>query len=434
MDDKAPLDKKEIHEMFDGIDDFSREILARKNRGLLLNCIDKLGSVIKRVGRSQIVPPLGMIFRAFALTPLGKVRVVLVGQDPFINKGEAVGLSFSVPRGVAVPPSTKNIYACLLNHKLITAAPEHGDLTAWAKQGVLMLNCALTTELKKSNAHADIWREYTDQIIREISALPQKIIFILFGSFAQKKASLIDPRHVILTWGHPSPLNAQNRHDGPGHFKYCDVFVRVNSILEHPINWDPDALGIRGVTQDDPRPPCQDTSATGSPSRKLWIFCDGSGGNGHPGCIATYGYYMTDGLICAEKSGPAEGAASNNRGELTAIKFALEFLHDNAHLFSFDSVVLVTDSKYSMNCLDKWYEKWKRTGRVKKNLDLIGSAYDTLRRLRDKFPVEFRHCYSHRDEPPRDSLDWFIWRGNYIADSLCTRAAKIQESLQIQGD
>ena len=188
----------------------------------------------KEAGKT-IFPPGPLIFNAFNKTPFDALKVVVLGQDPYHNPGEAMGLSFSVPRGVKTPPSLANIYK-EIKQSLDIQPPNHGDLSAWADQGVLLLNAMLTVEARKPASHQKIgWQTFTDAVIRCISDQKEGVVFLLWGNFARSKKVLIDDtRHFILESAHPSPL-AGNAFQGCGHF------VRTNQLLEKqgksPINW-----------------------------------------------------------------------------------------------------------------------------------------------------------------------------------------------------
>ncbi len=182
-----------------------------------------------------IYPPGPFIFNAFNTTPLDKVEVVILGQDPYHGPGQAMGLSFSVPKGVAIPASLKNIYK-ELNRDLGIEIPKHGDLTSWAKQGVFLLNAILTVEHRKAGSHKNIgWQTFTDGVIKTISDRCEGVVFLLWGNFAKNKKTLINEmKHFVLESVHPSPL-AGNGFQGCGHFS------KTNELLEKkgkkPINW-----------------------------------------------------------------------------------------------------------------------------------------------------------------------------------------------------
>lgn len=184
---------------------------------------------------ATIFPPGSLIFNAFELTPFDKVRVVILGQDPYHNPGQAMGLCFSVPKKAAVPASLKNIYKELKRDVGIDI-PGHGDLTSWAQQGVFLLNTILTVEQNKAGSHSNIgWHLFTDAVIRLLSQEREGLIFLLWGNYAKSKKPLIDiKKHIVLEAAHPSPL-ARDAFNG------CAHFSQVNSILkqrgEKPINW-----------------------------------------------------------------------------------------------------------------------------------------------------------------------------------------------------
>lgn len=172
-----------------------------------------------------IYPPGPLIFNAFNTTPFDEVKVVILGQDPYIKPGEAMGLSFSVPKGVRVPPSLQNIYK-ELKEDLACPIPSHGDLTKWAEQGVFLLNASLTVERGNSNSHAKIgWHTFTDAVIKTLSDKKEGLVFMLWGNFAKQKAALIDRfRHLVLEAAHPSPL-AGGAYSGSRHFSKANEFL-----------------------------------------------------------------------------------------------------------------------------------------------------------------------------------------------------------------
>jgi len=190
----------------------------------------------KKAGNT-VYPPGNLIFNAFNATPFEEVKVVILGQDPYHGPGQAMGLSFSVQHNVGVPPSLINIYK-ELETDLDFKVPGHGDLTAWANQGVFLLNASLTVRAREANSHQKIgWQKFTDAVIRNLSSKREGIVFLLWGGFAKKKASLIDKeRHHVLTSGHPSPLSA-NR----GYWFGNKHFSKTNELLKsqgkQPVNW-----------------------------------------------------------------------------------------------------------------------------------------------------------------------------------------------------
>lgn len=189
---------------------------------------------MKQEGK-EIYPPGKAIFQAYNLVPPGNVKAVIIGQDPYHNPGEAMGLSFSVPRGVNVPPSLKNIYK-ELHSDIGMKIPSHGDLTSWANEGVLLLNAILTVEKNQAASHRNLgWQKFTDRTIEYLSDQFTGIVFMLWGNFAKGKKSLIDPsRHLVLESAHPSPL-AGNAFQGCKHFsKANEYLVKMN---KKQIDW-----------------------------------------------------------------------------------------------------------------------------------------------------------------------------------------------------
>jgi uracil-DNA glycosylase len=168
-----------------------------------------LGELVAREYAEQTVfPPLPDLFTAYRLCPLAQTRVMILGQDPYFKPGQAHGLSFSVRRPTPVPPSLRNVYK-ELHDDLGVPVARHGDLTHWAEQGVLLLNAILTVRSGKAGSHAGAgWEEFTDATIQVLDAAPQRVVFVLWGSYARKKAALVtNPGHVVLEAGHPSPMN-----------------------------------------------------------------------------------------------------------------------------------------------------------------------------------------------------------------------------------
>lgn len=182
-----------------------------------------------------IYPPGPLIFNAFNTTPFANVKVVILGQDPYHNPGEAMGLSFSVPKGVRIPPSLQNIYKEILAD-LGFPNPPHGDLTAWAKQGVFLLNAMLTVEKNNAGSHKQIgWQFFTDAVIKKLSDERAHLVFMLWGNFAKKKKDLIDThKHLVLESAHPSPL-AGNAFSGCRHFSKANNYLKMNGL--EPIDW-----------------------------------------------------------------------------------------------------------------------------------------------------------------------------------------------------
>ena len=185
---------------------------------------------------TQVFPAARNIFRAFDKCPLEKLKVVIIGQDPYHDFNQAHGLCFSVQDGVRVPPSLENIYK-ELNRDLGKPIPTSGNLTHWAEQGVLLLNATLTVEAHRAGSHQGKgWEELTDAAIQALNNQRENVVFMLWGSYAQRKGQFIDRRrHLVLTAVHPSPLSAYRGFIGCGHFSQANAYLQQHG--QTPINW-----------------------------------------------------------------------------------------------------------------------------------------------------------------------------------------------------
>ena len=192
----------------------------------------------------QVFPPPEDLFTAFHLTPLSQVKVVILGQDPYHNIGQAHGLSFSVREGIEIPPSLENIYQ-ELHEELGCYIPDNGYLVKWAEQGVLMLNAVLTVRAHRAHSHAGKgWEHFTDAAIKAVNGQDRPVVFLLWGRDARnKKAMLNNPNHLILEAPHPSPLSAYRGFFGCGHFKAANEFLAAHG--ETPVDWQIENTGDR---------------------------------------------------------------------------------------------------------------------------------------------------------------------------------------------
>jgi len=190
----------------------------------------------ERAQGKTIYPAGSHIFNAFQKTPLPNVKAVILGQDPYHGPGQAMGLSFSVPRGVPPPPSLINIFKELQSDTGVPI-PNHGDLSKWAEQGVMLLNASLTVRSAEPMSHSKLgWHTFTDAVISKISAVKKNVVFILWGKFAQEKIQLINvQQHCVLKAPHPSPLAAHNGFFGCRHFSKTNQYLMKNGI--DPIDW-----------------------------------------------------------------------------------------------------------------------------------------------------------------------------------------------------
>ena len=192
--------------------------------------------VVEEYQNYRIYPPSDDIFNAFHHTPLAKVKVVILGQDPYHNEGQAHGMAFSVREGVEIPPSLVNIYQ-EIHDEFGCDMPKSGCLEKWADQGVLLLNTVLTVRAHQAASHANIgWEQFTDAVIRVLDEQDRPMVFMLWGTPARRKAAMLhNPKHLVLEAPHPSPLSAYRGFFGCGHFKKANDFLI--SCGESPIDW-----------------------------------------------------------------------------------------------------------------------------------------------------------------------------------------------------
>ncbi|RUO76277.1 uracil-DNA glycosylase [Idiomarina seosinensis] len=198
---------------------------------------DLMAKVAAARQQGTVYPEQEDVFNALTQTPPDNVKVVILGQDPYHGPGQAHGLSFSVPEGVKLPPSLRNILKAIQLDYPDSQPPQNGDLTRWAEQGVLLLNTVLTVEQGKAHSHAKWgWETFTDTVIQKLADKHQHIVFMLWGAHAQKKAELIDgSKHCILKTVHPSPLSAHRGFFDAHHFRKANDYLQ--SVGRQPINW-----------------------------------------------------------------------------------------------------------------------------------------------------------------------------------------------------
>ena len=215
------------------IGDWSKYLSVEKEKKYFRN----LYTFLNNRSTFDIYPPRGSWFKAFEYSSFTSSRVIILGQDPYHGEGQAEGLSFSVPKGIIIPPSLRNIYKELNSDEVDFSQPEHGNLVSWAQQGVLLLNSVLTVEKNSPAAHANHgWEIFTDQVIRILNDNKQHLVFILWGAYANKKSKLIDlDRHLILSSAHPSPFSAHKGFFGCKHFSQANEYLL--STKQQPISW-----------------------------------------------------------------------------------------------------------------------------------------------------------------------------------------------------
>jgi len=216
------------------IGDWSQHLDGASNEEYFLNLLDFIDAQAKL--SKTIYPPRGSWFKAFKHSSFANTKVIILGQDPYHGEGQAEGLSFSVPEGIKVPPSLRNIYKELTSDLNINT-PKHGHLTSWAKQGVLLLNSVLTVEKSNPASHANQgWEVFTDYVISLLSENKGHLVFLLWGTYAGKKSELIDNnKHLILKAPHPSPFSAHKGFFGCQHFSQTNNYLA--STNQQPIDW-----------------------------------------------------------------------------------------------------------------------------------------------------------------------------------------------------
>jgi uracil-DNA glycosylase len=403
------MPKFNITRMFKGVDKrWIRALTSSELMPLLSKALDALGD---DCDIDQITPKPNDIFNFARATPYEKIKVVILGQDPYPKTGEAHGLAFS-SLGTKVPASLRNIYKCLYKQGQIDSLPTTSDLSYWAEQGVLLLNASLTTRIGKSNAHSNIWKEFTDALIEYISCDDTcgpcpSLTFLLWGAHAQKKKCLIGEDCVIYTWLHPSPL-AQGGAGDDDKFIECDHFEKVNDLLINsmylkPICWDPTPTYV--------------------------IYTDGSCSNNGKGVFSRAGYsaYFAKGPISGVvKYGSVptvilNGAmvyGTNQRGEGLGIITALESVlqYDGIKKNIKVNTTIVTDSDFWKKMVESYMPNWEMRGtdfKLKKNHDLTTRMHLAAKNVMDLGVLTIIHVASHDKDPnaPPEHVS-----GNRIAD------------------
>jgi uracil-DNA glycosylase len=418
---------------------------------------DILGKVEAQEGvdvAANICPRPEDIF-AFARTPFAHTRVIIVGMDPYPNRNHATGICFSVPDGTDIPPSLRNIFACLISKRLMReTSAKCGNLMRWTEQGVLLLNYALTTHVGRSSAHLNLWQPFADKLISAISRELHGAIFMLFGKKAQAVAPRIASSVAILTYGHPSPLNPANRDvANSGHFVHCELFGLANNMLrtlgQRAIDWDPiaradDTDSSRDLNPDPFRAAQILTTEIMDPADqmnppdtddRIYAFIDGSCRTIDGQKVAQYGAILiiADMRIkikgrVANSVDAAKSLPTNNRAELCAILALLSHISSREFIdeYGSDPITIVYDSEYAKGCVTEWYEQWmvNPPNEMKKNRDIIALAYDKWKLVCAARAVTWVHVHGHMREPDfiEDARKWFYWYGNNRVDALCTEA------------
>lgn len=379
---------------------------------------DELTEILQELEGKKFTPPVSNIFEFAKYTEVDKIKVVIVGQDPYPKAGDAHGLAFSCLTGV--PASLKNIYKCLLKHKLINEIPESGNLEYWAQQGVLLINTALTVQIGKPNSHSSLWESYTTTLIEELSKL-KPMIFMLWGNNARKLVPNLSDKSIIYEWTHPSPL-AQSKQS----FSDCPHFLEANKALiklgYEPIDWN-----------TDPQPSEVESAFNAGPKTQV-VFTDGSCypnkvcPDAKAGYAAAFALGTMKDVVLYGNVQNRPHYASNQRGEGYAVLRVLEYL--SKHTDEFEECIIVADSEFWINMFEKYMPKWAQSDQFdeKKNPDLtkkLWALYVELTEEKGK-SIQFRHIRSHDKDDwssfPEDSYEYFCYVNNTYVDELASYA------------
>ena len=447
----------------------SDEWLDILDNPLLDEIINKLNSI------ETLTPKPKDIFNFARETELSHCKVIIIGQDPYPKKSQANGLAFSCNN--TIPSSLKNIFKCLLHHELINTLPSSGDLSPWARQGVLLLNISLTTIVGKSNEHYEIWEPYTrillKTLIDNISA-ERHLTIVSWGLFAQKTVHKYKdiPNTHFLYWAHPSPLAQINKP-----FLLCDNFIKINKILKKyynmDMNWNTDANQNEQKEQNDEKhnTPLEDEDEKHNEQedekhntlledeqsvitktdfhippmtllelKKEFIsddtivaFTDGSANPNRtcPEAIGAYSAIINYGKLSGRALyGNIENRpnyATNQRAEGIAILKLLQYINLEDNKPHWLNCVIISDSKFWIDMIEKYMPTWERTNipfESKKNGDLTHNIWKTYKEITFDFQrnISFRHIKGHNKDNAKqagiNSYRYFCYNGNNFADKL----------------
>ena len=387
--------------LFDGIDNKWLKILINGKQ---------LETILKQLPNEKLCPLREDIFNAFRLSPYNQTKVVIIGREPHLsyNNDRPVdhGLAFSSLEDVS--PSLQNIYICLKHNKLISSIPTHANLTAWAKQGILLLNQSLTTIAGQPRSHTDLWRNYTSLVLSDLCKYKTmegvKLTIILWGKHTQNIATSSDiVAHDILTWSHPSP-RAQEQASEEQKFRHCNHFSIITQ--RYGIRW-----GL---------------------SECIYIMTDGCSNKSYAGWAFYVASADYDNTVHFGKTPlSTEGKVTCVRSEGWAIIHAMEFILEKGI-----KSIIITDSMFYINVITNWMHAWykidpnltvkKLTGdpseRFIKNRDIIVQLYDLYKKINNTTSVKFEHINSHQKAPRNiNSAEYFKWYGNFIADKYANQ-------------
>lgn len=407
--------------------------------------LDSIYSKLKNV--SNITPQQKDWFNWCRYTELKDINVVILGQDPFHKEGWAHGLSFSCLG--SIPPSLRNIYKCLLKSECIETMPDHGNLTSWAKQGILLLNASLSTLIGKAGANINLWKPYVELIIQKIGQYHydnnKQLIFLLWGNFAQSFIDIIDDDyHICLTSIHPSPL-AQNTAE-ERKFVNCDHFNEVNEFLDTEgitIDWNPKQEKQKVNEIKEKLFDCAEEILDMGSHHHI-AFTDGScypnvkndNARGGYSSIFVSGPY-SDKCVYGNLN-ITNFNASNIRAEGMAIIRTLEKVKDCQQPWK--KLTIITDCEFWINMIEKYMPKWnKATFKEKSNSDLTQRLWVVYNEIKDKGDVTLMHMKSHGKDGWQNyedgTFERFCFDQNDYADQMCSYARKrMQPSEEVFDD
>lgn len=384
----------------------------------------ELDNIFEKLLRIQnITPKHSDWFNWCRFTDINNIHVIILGQDPYHKEGWAHGLSFSCLN--KIPPSLRNIYKCLLKSNCIKNIPDHGNLTKWSEQGVLLLNVSLTTTIGKAGAHMKLWKPYMKMVLHKICKIYEnrnkKLIFLLWGEFAQSFMEIND-YHIYMKAIHPSPL-AQNICEEKK-FINCDHFTKTNIYLKNAgisIDWDPshklDTTEINKMINI-------------TPNHHI-VFTDGSCYPNVKNISARAGYaaaFVSGEFLnkCIYGNLAISQYASNIRAEGMAIIRALEMICESKQDYS---VTIISDCEFWINMIQIYMPTWDETKFKKQaNYDLTSRMWLKFNDAKQNGVIKFIHMKSHNksgwNKFPDNSFEKFCFKNNYYVDKMCEYARK----------
>lgn len=418
------------------LQDISPEWLDIIYKGGTKDMLDTIYDSLKiQICDGNVTPIVEHWFNWCRFTPLTDIKVIVLGQDVYPTQGHAHGLSFSCLGGI--PKSLRNIYKCLMQCNAITQMPDHGDLTSWSKQGVLMLNIGLTTIIKKAGAHLKLWEAYTRIVIERVCEYHyengRQLVFMLWGNFAKGFRKYIDDDfHVVLEWLHPSPL-AQNIKNKKLKFIHCNHFTYVNEFLksdgEDQINWN--SINPETLIEEKENLFTNAESILGIGPKTHIAFTDGGA---HPNNKSKD---SRAGWAACFVSGPFKDRlmygnlnisvnfASNIRAEGYAIIRVLELVNECDVIWH--KLTIITDCMFWVDMITKYMRNWKKeTFDEKSNPDLTKRMWLIYNEVSSKGDVNFMHVRSHNKDGWREfdegTFERFCYEQNDYVDKTCNYA------------